>query len=50
MKKITLYVASFIFATSLVSCGGEKATSLDEELGDPTLAINSKKFLMLKMI
>jgi hypothetical protein len=43
MKKITLYVASFIFATTLVSCGGEKATSLDEELGDPTLAINSKK-------
>ncbi len=32
MKKITLYVASFIFATTLVSCGGEKATSLDEEL------------------
>ena len=41
-KFLKIYLPSFVAAAMLVACGG-KGNSLDAELGDPTLLVNSKK-------
>ena len=41
-KFLKIYLPSFLAASMLVACGG-KGNSLDTELGDPTLQVNSKK-------
>ena len=41
-KFLKIYLPSFVAAAMLVACGG-KGNSLDAELGDPTLPVNSKK-------
>ncbi len=44
MKNIfKFYLPAFALVMSLVACGGEKSTSLEDELGDPSLRVNSKK-------
>ncbi|MBP6458826.1 MAG: hypothetical protein KA264_01905 [Crocinitomicaceae bacterium] len=44
MKNIfKFYLPAFALVMSLVACGGEKSTSLEDELGDPSLSVNSKK-------
>jgi hypothetical protein len=44
MKNIfKIYLPAFVLVMSLVACGGEKSTSLEDELGDPSLMVNSKK-------
>ncbi len=44
MKNIfKIYLPAFALVMSLVACGGEKSTSLEDELGDPSLMVNSKK-------
>lgn len=42
-KFIKIYLPSFVLAAMMVSCGGDKGNSLDSELGDPSLMVNSKK-------
>ena len=44
MKSIfKYYLPITILSVSLFSCGGSDSTSLDSELGDPSLMVNSKK-------
>jgi hypothetical protein len=44
MKNIfKFYIPAFALVMTLVACGGEKSTSLEDELGDPSLMVNSKK-------
>jgi hypothetical protein len=44
MKNIfKFYLPAFALVMSLVACGGEKSTSLEDELGDTSLRVNSKK-------
>jgi hypothetical protein len=43
MKSIYKFLPIAILSLSLYSCGGSDSTSLDSELGDPSLMVNSKK-------
>ena len=44
MKSIfKYYLPAAILSVSLYSCGGSDSTSLESELGDPSLMVNSKK-------
>lgn len=43
MKNINKYIVIGLVAMSMISCGGEKETSLEDELGNASLNVNSKK-------
>jgi len=44
MKSIfKYYLPITVLSVALFSCGGNDSTSLDSELGDPSLMVNSKK-------
>ena len=43
MKNINKYIVIGLVAMSMISCGGEKETSLEDELGNTSLNVNSKK-------
>ena len=42
-NKFKIFLPVLFLALTMVSCGGEKSTSLEDELGDPSLLVNSKK-------